>query len=111
MSTLPQSALEAAVLERLHELYRAKGFPRAESIRVLRRENTGGGRYVDLKCDVLVQLDDGYIDLGGSYIEMKGLPNGMMAVALIKDARVTTLEFTVHGGDPWNGEEEDWKIV
>jgi hypothetical protein len=111
MSASKPSALETAVLERFHHLYREKGFPSAESIRVLGRANTGGGRYVDLECLGPVQLDDGYIDLGGSYIEMEGLPNGMMAVALIKDSRVRTLEFTVYGGDSWSGEERDWKIV
>lgn len=111
MMTIPQTVLETAVLDRLHSLYNERGFPPANSIKVLRRENTGGGRYVDLESDARVQLDDGYVDLGGSFIEMKGVPNGMMAVALVKDNRVTTLEFTVYGGDSWNGEEREWKIV
>jgi hypothetical protein len=111
MVMIQQSPLEAAVLDRLHELYKTKGFPSAESIRVLRRDNTGGGRYVEVECSARVQIDDGYIDLGGSYIEMDGLPNGMMAVALVKDGRVTMIEFTVYGGDSWSGEERAWKIV
>jgi hypothetical protein len=56
-------------------------------------------------------MDDGYIDLGGSFIEMEGLQNGMMAVALVKNNHLTTLEFTVYGGDSWDGEEREWKIV
>jgi hypothetical protein len=111
MNMIPQSALETAVLERLHQLYRAEGFPPAKSMRVLRRENTGSGRYVEIECDVPVQLEDGYVDLGGSYIEMQGLPSGMMAVVLVKARRVKQLEFTVYGGDSWNGEETPWKLV
>ena len=108
---IQQSALETAVLEHLHHLYRAQGFPPAASVRVLRRENTGGGRYVDLECDKTVRIEDGYIDLGGSYIEMEGIPHGMMAVALIKNGYLTMLEFTVYGGHQWSGDERGWKIV
>jgi hypothetical protein len=111
MYTIPKTALEAAILDRLHDLYDARGFPPEPSIRVLRRENTGSGRYVALESDARVQIVDGYIDLGGSFIEMNGLPNGMMAVALVKDKRLMTLEITVYGGDSWNGDEREWKIV
>jgi hypothetical protein len=111
MTTIEKTGLETAVLDRFHQLYEAQGFPPAERIGVLRRENTGGGRYVDLECDAPLHLEDGYIDLGGSFIEMKGLPNGMMAVVLVKGGHATTLEFTVYGGDSWNGEESDWRIV
>lgn len=102
--------MEAAVLDRFHQLYAAKGFPPAESIRVLHRENTGGGRYVDLECDAEVDLD-GYVDLGGGFVEMSGLPNGLMAVVLLKGRRVKLLELTVYGGDFWDGEEREWRIV
>jgi len=111
MNVIDQSALETAVLERLHEVHRAVGFPPAKSIRVLRRENTGGGRYVDIDADAEVQMNDGYLDLGGGFIEMEGLPSGMMAVALVQNRRLKVLEFTVYGGDTWDGKERGWKIV
>ena len=111
MSALHSSALENAVLDCFHQLYQAQGFPQASSIGILRRENTGGGRYVELACDQRSQLDDGYIDMGGGFIEMSGLQNGMMAVVLVKDGRVQVLEFTVYGGDLWDGEEREWKII
>ena len=111
MNTIPQTALETAVLERLHEVHRAAGFPPARLVQVLKRENTGGGRYVDVASDAELLVSDGYIDLGGSFIEMDGLPNGMMAVALVQDRRLRILEFRVYGGDIWNGEERAWKIV
>jgi len=108
---MAQSALETAVLDRFHQLYQAQGFPPAEAVRVLRRENTGGGRYTEVECDAALRLNDGYVDLDGSFVEMAGLPNGMMAVILVKDGRLKTLEFTVYGGDPWDGDERAWKIV
>ena len=111
MNPIAQSLMETAVLDRFHQLYQTRGFPSAESIRILRRENTGGGRYAELECDTRLQMDDGYIDLLGSFIEMKGLPNGMMAVVLVTGGYVKTLEFTVYGGDLWDGEERAWKIV
>jgi hypothetical protein len=111
MAMIAQSVLETAVLDRFHQLYQAKGFPPASSIGVVRRENTGGGRYEDLESDAPVQMDDGYLDLDGGLIEMDGLPNGMMAVVLVRGARVKTLELAVYGGDFWDGEERPWKIV
>lgn len=83
MSSLPQTAFESAILALFHELYRQQRFPPPEAIRVLRRENTGGGRYVDLRCWDRVELEDGYVDMAGRYISMKSLPNGMMAVVQI----------------------------
>ena len=111
MNMLQSSALEKAVLECFHQLYQSQGFPQVSSIGIVRRENTGGGRYVELACDQQSQLEDGYIDLGGRFVEMSGVPNGMMAVVLVKGGRVQVLEFTVYGGDVWDGEEREWKIV
>lgn len=108
---MQKTNLETAVLDRFHRVYLAEGFPPAESIGVLRRENTGGGRYVDLECEKPVQLSDGYIDLDGGFIDMKGLPNGMMAVILVKNGLLKILEFTVYGGDFWDGEEKEWTII
>lgn len=111
MNDIGQTAMETAVLAKLHDLYKADGFPEADSVRVLQRENTGGGRYVDIDADVEVLRDDGYLDLGGSFIEMSGIPSGMMAVVFLQGRRLRRLEFAVYGGDHWNGEEQVWKIV
>jgi len=111
MKAINQTALETALLDRFHQLYRANGFPVADLINVAQRENTGGGRYAHLECDALVRVDDGYLDLAGGFIEMEGLPNGMMAVVLVKGGRLRILELTVYGGDSWDGEERAWKIV
>jgi hypothetical protein len=106
-----QTPLESAVLTLFHELYGDRGFPSPVSIQVRRRDNTGAGRYVELECPGQMDIADGYLDLAGRYIEMKSLPNGMMAVVQIKNHRIHVLEFTVYGGDSWDGTEADWALV
>jgi hypothetical protein len=105
------SPLETDLLAVLHELYGDRGFPAPSKVRVLRRENTGSGRYVDLDPLECPQLDDGYLDLAGRFVDMRGIPNGLMAVARIQDHRLLQLEISVYGNDPWDGVEHEWKIV
>ncbi len=109
---LDPTPLEAALLKVFHELYGVRGFPTPEQVRVRRRENTGAGRFVDLEAEVLdSELGDGYLDLGGHFIEMEGIPNGLMAVVRITDGRPEQLEIAVYGNDPWDGQEREWSIV
>jgi hypothetical protein len=105
------SPLEAAVAAKLYDLYRDRGFPSPDRLFVQRRENTGSGRYVDLEPVESQRLEDGYLDLGGSFIELSGVPNGLMAVARIRNSRLDQIEISVYGDDPWDGEERAWKIV
>lgn len=98
-------------MEAFHELYGYRGFPSPEGICVRRRENTGSRRYVDLYAEDEVQLDDGYLDLGGRFIEMEGVPNGLMAVVAVRHHRIDQLEIAVYGNDPWDGEEREWSIM
>lgn len=111
MKVLDLSPLEAALLRVFHELYGARGFPSPEGIRVRKRENTGAGRYVDLDVETDSQLEDGYLDLGGQFIEMEGVPHGLMAVVHVRDHRPDQLEIAVYGNDPWDGHERKWSIA
>ena len=112
MQVLDPTPLEAALLEVFHGLYGTRGFPSPERVRVRSRENTGAGRYVDLDVEVVQsELEDGYLDLGGRFIEMEGIPNGLMAVVHIKDHRPDQLEIAVYGNDPWDGQEREWSIA
>ncbi len=111
MKMLDPSPLEAALLKIFHELYGDRGFPAPDMIRVRSRENTGAGRYLDLHVQVESKLDDGYLDLGGQFIEMEGVPNGLMAVVHIKNHRPDQLEIAVYGDDPWDGQERQWSIA
>lgn len=105
------SPLEKALLASFFEMYKDRGFPPPSRVQVRRRENTGSGRYVDLDSTDVTQLEDGYLDLRGRFIEMTGIPNGLMAVAYIKNHRIEQIEIAVYGEDPWDGEEREWKIV
>ena len=104
------SPLEADLLEEFYHLYKAEGFPPPSTVHLRHRENTGAGRYVDLEAPSRTKLDRGVLDLGGQYIEMDGIPDGLMAVARIDDHRLRQIEIAVYGGDPWDGAEREWRI-
>ena len=55
-------------------------------------------------------MENGHLDLAGQYIEMTGIPNGLMAVVLIADGCPCQTEIAVYGGDSWDGEERRWTI-
>lgn len=105
------SPLEVAIIDVFCMQHGDHGFPTPDRVRVIRRENTGAGRYVDVESDNVVKLDDGYVDLGGKFIQMDGVPHGMMAVAQIKDHRLRQIEIAVYGSFSWDGNENSWSIV
>ena len=105
------SSLEYGTLRVFHEMYGSVGFPAPQDIAVVRRESTGAGRYVELKCDASLTIGDGFLDLGGRYIEMSGVANGLMAVVSVDGGAVTQLEFSVYGNQVWDGQEREWSIV
>lgn len=110
MSDTGLTPLELSILNKLYELHSSVGFPSPSLVSVVRRENTGSGRYVDLASMHAIQVDDGYLDLGGSYIRMEGMPNSMMAVALIRGHLLRQLEISVYGEAVWDGVERSWSI-
>ena len=111
MNLTNPTLLEMALLAAFHELYKDQGFPAPEKVKVRHRENTGSGRYTDLDSPDKTQLDDGYLDLAGRFVEMSGVPNGLMAVAKVEHHQLQQIELSVYGDDPWDGEERDWRIV
>ena len=98
------------MLKEFHALYGDNGFPNPSEISIRRREHTGGGRYVELATARSTSCPDGYLDLGGKFISIEGVPNGMMAVVLIARGRPSILEITVYGGDAWDGRETEWAL-
>ena len=102
--------LETALLSEFHALYGARGFPRATEVEVISRENTGGGRYLGVSAPHTAAIDDGHYDLGGKFIQMQGIPHGMMAIAWVRGGQLREIEITVYGGDSWNGEERAWSL-
>lgn len=111
MTALKLSPLEFAIAAKFYDLYRDQGFPSPDRLRVRRRENTGSGRYVDLDPIDCQSLEDGYLDMGGGFIELSGVPNGLMAVARIQNRRLDQIEISVYGEESWSGEECEWKLV
>lgn len=111
MSNVQLSAMERAVLQAFYEAYAETGFPPPDKVAVRRRENTGGGRYVELDSEANLNIEDGYLDLPGRFIRMSGVPNGLMAIVAVEDSRLAQLEFAVYGEDSWDGEERTWAIV
>ena len=110
MNQSEKTPLETALLTVFHELYGNIGFPLPDAIRVVGMTNTGGGRYTNLECDGTIQ-SSGVLDLGGRFVEMGGVPHGLMAVVRVNDNQLQDLELAVYGGHPWDGEERDWAIV
>jgi len=113
MTFLLPTPLEKALLGAFHGLYGRRGFPSPEHVHIRGRNNTGAGRYVLLEAEVTdgEELEDGYLDLGGRFIQMKGTPHGLMAVVRIKNHRPEELEIAVYGDGPWDGEEREWSIT
>src|ERR1700758_790446 len=105
---LQPTALESALLAEFHALYAQDGFPHPAQIALLSRDNTGAGRYVRLSSPDSPLKRDGYFDLGGKFIDIEGVPNGMMAVVLVTDGQLKTLELAVYGEDNWDGIERRW---
>ena len=109
-SQIQPTELESALLDEFHLLYAEDGFPHPQQIALMSRDNTGAGRYVELSASGATMKRNGYLDLGGKYIEIEGVPNGMMAVVLITEGQPQILELTVYGGDNWDGIERRWAI-
>jgi hypothetical protein len=105
------SELEFALLEQMHRLYQGLGFPPPTEIWVHGREDTGSGRYVDIESAALLGMKDGYLDLGGRFIQMAGVRGGLMAVVEVRDHRLQRLEIAVYGEGAWDGTERDWSIL
>ena len=108
--TIGRTPLESALIAEFHRLYADRGFPKPDTLRVIRRTNTGAGRYVDLACDAIAAIPDGYLDLGGGFVKIPAVPNGLMAVIHVEAGKPTCLELAVHGDDPWDGSESGWSI-
>jgi hypothetical protein len=105
------SSFEFAVLKVFHSLYGDTcNFPDPNEVSIVERSNTGAGRYVKLESSIQVAMPDGYLDMGGRYIQMEGVPNGLMATVAITKGRIDVLEIAVYGNTSWDGQEKSWSI-
>lgn len=87
-----------------------QGF-RTDGLKVLRRENTGAGRYTYLADGHNQTLPDGSYSAQGRMIELRGVRNGLGFVVEASSSRISHIELFTFGNDEWDGSEEVWKIV
>jgi len=100
--------LEQALLGLFHSLHGHAGFPPPSDVSVVARENTGAGRYVTLRSAAGAAMPDGVYDMGGKFIETKGIPQGLMAIVWVRHGAPDEIEIAVYGGDHWDGTEREW---
>jgi len=102
---------ELAILQVFYDEYHALGFPSPDVVKVSARKNTGVGRYVSLVTNAKLTCDDNYLDMGGKFIEMEGVSNGLMAIISVVNSTLDELEIATYGNNSWNGDERCWKII
>jgi hypothetical protein len=111
MSSERLTPLEFSILQVFYEEYGMQGFPPPGAISVNARKNTGAGRIISLETKIRVHCHDGYLDMGGRFIEMEEVSNGLMAVVSIVHAELDQLEIATYGDESWDGEERGWRII
>lgn len=107
--SLPLSPLELAIVE-LVASEKWRGF-NPEHLRVLRREDTGVGRYVYFEDQKSQDLADGSYAAGTKFVEMEGIRYGLFFEIVVTNSRIDYLELVTCGGDSWDGVERHWRIV
>ncbi|MEO8903867.1 MAG: hypothetical protein ABI627_20300 [Polyangiaceae bacterium] len=108
--TQPLSRLERACVE----LIAKHNWPtfRCDRLEVIRRENTGVGRYVYLNDPQAQELIDGtYGPEPGRAIQMLGVEFGLDFAVDVSRGRLNYLELVTSGNDGWDGEEREWHFV
>ncbi len=82
-----------------------------DRLQVIKRENTGAGRYVYLKDDREQDLPDGTYSVEGQMIEMAGVRNGLGFAIDVSASRINYVELFTFGNEDWDGIERQWKVV
>ena len=100
--------LEAAVLGQMEDMHKTGGWPTIAEVRVTNRESTGGGRYTMFDHPAPAGLT-GNLD-AGIIIDLPFISSGLGGLLLVRDGRITALEFFVFGGDFWSGDEKGWSF-
>lgn len=84
---------------------------RTDTLSVVRRENTGAGRYTYLADGNEQVLPDGSYSAQGRMVEVRGVRNGLGFVVEVANSRISHIELFTFGNDEWDGSESDWKII
>lgn len=104
------SPLEHAILVEYHNAFRRQGFPPPEEVDVLVRENSGAGRFVDLKAPMTSITEHACVLPHEVVIEMDGVENGLGFMMFVQEGRLDMLELYTFDGS-WDGEERPWRLV
>jgi hypothetical protein len=84
---------------------------RTDELRVLKRENTGAGRFTYLTDARDQALSDGSYSAQGRIVELRGVRNDLGFVVDVSRSRIGHIELFTFGNEKWDGSEADWKIV
>lgn len=101
--------LERAIIR----LTAAENWPqfRDDCVRVIRRENTGAGRFTYVEDDLSQELADGFYSAEGRFVELPTVPNGLGFEIAVTASRLAYIELAVYGNVAWDGSEDGWCIV
>jgi hypothetical protein len=84
---------------------------RGDRLSVLRRENTGAGRYTYIMDGHDQTLPDGSYSAQGRMVALDGVRNGLGFVVDVANSRISHIELFTFGNEEWDGSELGWKIV
>ncbi len=82
-----------------------------DRLQVIKRENTGAGRYVYLKDGREQHLPDGTYSAEGRMIEMAEVRNGLGFAIDVSGSRINYVELFTFGTEEWDGVERQWRVV
>lgn len=80
-------------------------------VTVIRREDTGVGKYVYLVDSGEQEVPDGVYEAGGRVIEMDGLQLGLDFALTVTGNRLDLLEIVTPGSSGWDGVERPWRML
>lgn len=84
-------------------------------LKVIKRENTGAGMYVDFSYSESFNLEDSfylpYEEIGTDRnIQMEGLKYGLANIFFISEGKIDSLELSTYGNETWDGTIGDFTI-
>jgi hypothetical protein len=105
----PLTQMERTILE----LVSAENWPgfRLDGIVVVRRENTGAGRFTYLQDLNRQPLQDGTYGAQERLLELEGVRDGAAFVVDVTNNTIGHIEIAVYGNESWDGVERGWRIM
>ena len=84
---------------------------RVDALQVIRRENTGSGRYTYFADPLHQPLRDGTYAAQGRFLQMDGIRDGLAFFIDVSAGFINYLEIAVYGNESWDGVERQWQIL